>query len=110
MSESKVVAMDRLRQDGRWSEASEFRDKIRKELRASGMNRSQAAEEAWIRMMAEYPASDTDAGEVPTSELDWPPGLTEETEQEALDAISKKAADFDRDFMWAYSQLGKRAM
>lgn len=107
MTESKVVAMDRLRQDGRWNEASEFRDRVRKELRASGMNRSQAAEEAWVRMIAEYPPLDGDSNEELVDQAIWPPDLTEEDEQEALVAISGRNADFDRDFVWAYSQLGK---
>jgi hypothetical protein len=107
MTESKVSATDRLRRDGRWNEASEFRDRARKELRASGMNRSLAAEEAWVRMIAEYPASEAEAGEESSAEPDWPVGFTEDDEQEALESISGKLADFDRDFVWAYSQLGK---
>ena len=107
MTESKVVAMDRLRQDGRWNEASEFRDRVRTELRASGMNRSQAAEEAWVRMIAEYPAPESESGEELVVEPAWPSGLTEDDEQVALEAISGRTANFDRDFMWAYSQLGK---
>lgn len=107
MTESKVVAMDRLRQDGRWNEASEFRDRVRTELRASGMNRSQAAEEAWVRMIAEYPPVESEAGEGLLVEPEWPSGLTDEDEQEALKSVSGNRADFDRDFMWSYQQLGK---
>jgi hypothetical protein len=55
MSESKIVATDRLRREGRWPEASIFRDNERQRLRAAGIPRKQANEQAWEAMTAAYP-------------------------------------------------------
>ena len=55
MSESKIVATERLRREGRWDEASVYRDRVRKELRAQGKPREEAAEAAWQAMREKYP-------------------------------------------------------
>jgi hypothetical protein len=56
MSESsKTETMERLRSDGRWSEASLWKDAKVKELRESGMKRTDATEEAWRLLEIEYP-------------------------------------------------------
>ncbi|TVS20243.1 MAG: hypothetical protein EA424_04950 [Planctomycetaceae bacterium] len=44
------------RAKGRWSEASRFKDSVIRELRQQGMKKTEAADEAWLRMAAEYPA------------------------------------------------------
>ena len=53
--ESKIEATKRLQRDGRWDEASAYRDQIRTELRDEGMTRKQAGETAWARMIEEFP-------------------------------------------------------
>jgi len=55
MSESKIGLTERLRQEGRWGEASKFKDQTVKKLRGEGMKRAEAAEEAWRRMAEAYP-------------------------------------------------------
>jgi hypothetical protein len=50
--ESKIELNDRLRHEGRWNEAAVWKDAKIKELRATGMKRAEAKEEAW-RLMAE---------------------------------------------------------
>ena len=56
MQESRIELTDRLRGEGRWSEASRFKDSVIRELRQQGMKKTEAADEAWVRMAAEYPA------------------------------------------------------
>lgn len=56
MSESKIVLTERLRREGRWEKASEFKDKAIAEFRADGMKRTEAAEAAWIAMAEAFPA------------------------------------------------------
>jgi len=50
MNESKIDLTDRLRREGRWAEASKFKDAVVRELRAQGMRKTEAVEEAWRRM------------------------------------------------------------
>ncbi|REJ82660.1 MAG: hypothetical protein DWQ29_13060 [Planctomycetota bacterium] len=85
MNESKIELTERLRREGRWSEASKFKDDEIKRLRAEeGLNREDAKERAWELMAEEYPPlplAETDTvtenvtmrvqgvGEIPSS---WP--------------------------------------
>jgi hypothetical protein len=55
MNESKIVLTERLRRENRWAEASVRKDEICKELRAKGVSRQAAREEAWQRMATEFP-------------------------------------------------------
>ena len=55
MTESKIVATDRLRKDGRWAEASIWRDQKRKQLRAEGQTRAESNEAAWDAMRKQFP-------------------------------------------------------
>ena len=52
MPESKIVLTERLRREGRWDEASEFKDKSVAKFRADGLKRGEAAEAAWAAMAA----------------------------------------------------------
>lgn len=55
MNESKIVLTERLRREGRWGEASKFKDEALKELRAKGMKRDEASDAAWEAMEQAYP-------------------------------------------------------
>jgi hypothetical protein len=55
MTESKIVATERLRKEGRWDEASLWRDKKRKQLRADGQARAESNEAAWDAMIKQFP-------------------------------------------------------
>ena len=59
--ESKIEATDRLRQEGRWEDASSFRDQVRQEMKAGGATRNEANEQAWIRMLERFPPLDAEA-------------------------------------------------
>ncbi len=55
MQEHELKEYQRLRAEGQWTAASEFREAERKRLRAAGRNRQQAREESWDAMLAKYP-------------------------------------------------------
>jgi len=55
MTESKIELTERLRREGRWAEASKFKDTALKEFRAKGMKRTEAAEAAWGAMATAFP-------------------------------------------------------
>ncbi|MHB8953845.1 MAG: hypothetical protein ACYC4U_12820 [Pirellulaceae bacterium] len=55
MNESKIELTERLRREGRWAEASWFKDEIVKKLRAEGMKRREAGEQAWREMAKAFP-------------------------------------------------------
>ncbi len=63
--ESRINATDRLRQEGRWNEASAFRDQTKRQLQAEGKTRLEANDGAWAAMLAKYPplAPSADADE-----------------------------------------------
>ena len=61
--ESKIAATDRLRQEGRWDEASRFRDDQRLKLKEAGIKGSAAKEEAWRIMLDWYPPIQQDCTE-----------------------------------------------
>jgi len=102
MKESKIVVTERLRQEGRWEEASQYRDEVRKELRSQGKPRAEAAEAAWDAMMAKYPP-------LPPAE---PIPPEPEPENFDVDALVERAEgnepDLARDTLWAYENLENR--
>ena len=55
MNESKADLTNRLRREGRWPEASAFKDTAVKELRSQGMKRREAREEACRRVSDKFP-------------------------------------------------------
>jgi hypothetical protein len=55
MNESKIGLTERLRREGRWGDASKFKDEALKELRSKGMKRDKASEAAWEAMEQAYP-------------------------------------------------------
>jgi hypothetical protein len=55
MLESKSVATDRLRREGRWEKASLWRDQKRVQLRAEGQTRTESNEAAWQAMIEQFP-------------------------------------------------------
>ena len=55
MNESKIELTERLRAEGRWVEASNFKETVRADLRAKGMARQEAVEGSWEAMAEAYP-------------------------------------------------------
>jgi hypothetical protein len=58
MQEHELKEYQRLRAEGQWTAASEFREAERKRLRAAGRNRQQARDESWEAMLKQYPPLD----------------------------------------------------
>jgi hypothetical protein len=74
MSESRIVLTDRLRAEGRWNEASEFRDRERQRLRDEGWSRREANQESWRLMEEEFPPYDTEGRAFWMALCRFPPG------------------------------------
>jgi len=80
MNESKIDLTDRLRREGRWAEASKFKDTALVDFRASGMKRDEAGVAAWAATAEAYPplpvaaAAPPEAGVSGLGDLpaDWP--------------------------------------
>jgi hypothetical protein len=95
MNESKIDATDRLRREGRWGEASKFKDETIKKLRKEGMKQQEARDGAWKAMQDKYPPSNTEMVEeslLASDEL-W------------SDMANMSSSTFIDDSMWVYSRL-----
>jgi hypothetical protein len=55
MDESKIGLTERLRAEGRWGEASRFKDETLRTLRSQGMTKAEAGEAAWEALSEKYP-------------------------------------------------------
>lgn len=68
MNESKIELTERLRREGRWAEASKFKDTVLAQCREKGFKRDEASQAAWEAMEQAFPpiitkAATGDAGE-----------------------------------------------
>lgn len=102
MNESKIGITERLRAEGRWDEASTFKDETLRTLRGEGMTKAEAREGAWRRMAEKYPPlEDTGegAGVFP---------IEETAIDELVDRIGDEQPDLVRDTLWAYEHLADR--
>jgi hypothetical protein len=86
VNESKIGLTERLRREGRWGEASKFKDEALKELRSKGMKRDEASEAAWDAMEQAYPPTVTVAATGDTGE--------EETTDTRVQGLSEIPADW----------------
>lgn len=100
--ESKIELTERLRREGRWPEASKFKDTALADFRAKGMKRDEASEEAWAAMAEAYPP-------LPVAEVPVEPAAG------APEAVTTDAtpipwsdlptdADFDAEVRWVHQQ------
>jgi len=55
VNESKIAMTERLRREGRWDEATIFKDDALRDFRSKGMRRDEASEAAWEAMEQAYP-------------------------------------------------------
>ena len=104
MRESKIEATERLRREGRWEDASRYREEVRNELRSEGRPRAEAAGAAWDAMLEKYPP-------LPAAELvsQGPAAELENIDIDALVARFKgNEPDLARDILWAYENLENR--
>ena len=106
VGESRIAATHRLQREGRWDEASRYRDEVRRELRSEGKKRADANDGAWAAMLEEFPplTTGTVAGKPaePEDDLDLEPLLAK---------LNGKAPDLPEDVLWVYTNLAnKRAI
>ena len=96
MQESKIALTDRLRREGRWEQASMFKDDYVAKLRSEGKSRKEAQDAAWEAMEREFPKLVSEAE--PDTETDYyPPELTT--------ADLPASADFHADAIWVYQHI-----
>lgn len=95
MNESKSQLTNRLRREGRWEEASLFKDEEIRRLRAEGLKRPEAQTAAWAAMEQRYPPS---ALETP-----------EDHEAKSWNGLSQlpscESDSFFQDAIWVYEHL-----
>ena len=98
MAESKITATDRLRKEGRWEEASLWRDDKRKQLRAEGHTKAKANEASWQAMTEAFPP-------LPTTP-DEPSDTVELLDLDNYDS----QPDMSRDILWVYENLARKGV
>jgi hypothetical protein len=99
VDETRSEATCRLRREGRWDEATKFRDRKRQDFRTSGMTRKDALEASWSAMINEFPPLPVEAAR-PIDELD----LT--FIAEIIRTRRAGEPDLIGDVGWAYDHLG----
>ncbi len=106
-TESKVVATNRLKAEGRWADASLYRDERRVYWRSVD-RRADAAEWSWREMVAEFPPLPKTESEAkpkatapgPTRDPD-PLDITD-ADPALIRRLMDVEIDWDRDVMWCY--------
>lgn len=99
MNESKSTATDRLRSEGRWNEASRFKDETIAQLRREGMSRQDAQAAGWAAMLERFPSQPAEYEAVPSG-----------GDTGADDLPDATPANFLNDAFWVYNQLGKSSV
>ena len=102
MAESKITSTDRLRKEGRWEAASQWRDERRKKLRAEGVSRTEANKIVWQELAKQFPplprsADQSSGGDHAVELLDIDP--------DAYDGQSGCAGDIG----WVYTNLAVKS-
>jgi hypothetical protein len=105
MPESKIGATDRLRKEGRWAEASLWRDEKRKQLRAEGLSKAEANEASWQAMIEQFPPLETT--------VDGPSkgSLSNVVELVDFDPDNYDSpTDISGDIAWTYANLARKGV
>ncbi len=106
-TESKVVATNRLKAEGRWADASLYRDERRVYWRSVD-RRADAAEWSWREMVAEFPPLPPTESEAkpkavaPAQARDIDPLDITAEPQDLIDRLAAVDPDWDRDVWWCY--------
>lgn len=95
MNESKIGLTHRLQQEGRWEEASRFKDEAIRRLRAEGLKRSEAQEAAWEAVSHEYPPVSAEVVDR-TMRSSW---------DQLEDVAASEPQSFIEDAIWVYERL-----
>lgn len=98
MQEHELKEYQRLRAEGRWNAASEFREAERQRLRAAGRSKQQARDESWAAMLAKFPPlDDSRAANESPSPVD---------PNELPDVIFAEDANYKQAVRWAFRAIG----
>jgi len=127
MTESKIELTERLRREGRWEEASRFKDVALKDRRSNGMTKAEAGEEAWAAMAKAYPplpapeghqavpiakaltASASNRGQAGQAAPSVVPGAEEYDVDALLERVGdRQPPDLVRDTLWVYQNMENR--
>ena len=86
--ESKIQATHRLQKNGRWNQASLYRERERNRLRDAGWKRADAREEAWRLMIERFQPGGHDAFSSGCTLEFFPPILVDTAEQPVLSIVT----------------------
>jgi len=101
MQETRAEAMHRLQREGRWEEASAYRQEVRKQQRAAGKTKAKAGQIAW-QMMAERFLP---LGAAQGTQVDGSDGLSYQQLDELLRRTAGQGVDLIRDVFWTFENL-----
>ena len=104
MSDSRSAATDRLRREGRWKDATTFRDEKRRELKKGGMTRVEAVNASWEAMLEQFPP-------LPTAAVESAYGpVTVEMVSSILNGPANATPVPLDDVAWVYDHLGDEGL
>jgi hypothetical protein len=108
VTESKIELTERLRLDGRWQEASRFKDTVLRECRAKGMKKAEASDAAWTAMAEAFPPLDTVDETVPFVTPGDRRGPDGDDLLDLDDLVARQPHDFPRDVARVYEHMADR--
>lgn len=99
MQEHEMADYERLRADGRWGEATQYREAERRRLRAAGRSKQQARDESWAAMLAKYPPL-----RAATAEASSPATVTDPNTPKVIIDMTT-SPDFETALRWVWSAM-----
>jgi hypothetical protein len=114
--ETKAEAMHRLQREGRWEQASAYRQEVRQQQRAQGHTKAEARDAAWAAMLKEFPPLEADGEASKHVEPSGPMELVESVglSAEELDQLRGRTrgreVDWVRSVVWAFEALGQETV
>ena len=101
MIESKLDITKRLRDEGRWDEAEQYKNAEIKRLRADGLHRPEAQAQAWAAMAEKFPPLPIETPESDDPNPEFTPELISSLPESRL-------KDFAADAEWVYTNLEEK--
>lgn len=102
-SESKITATHRLQREGRYAEATLYRDERRAYWRSQGV-RADASDWSWREMVAKFPPRPKEERQPEPQRTEEPPSPLDirDESQELVDRLAQVPSDWDRDVTWCH--------
>jgi len=118
--ESKLICTQRLKKEGRWEEATLFKDEVLRELHEQKIWGAKARDLAWQELMRMFPPLPPKEEEPQEKKMSAESKACAEAESSALPAIEAEAMekmlenvspiDLPGDIRWVYSQLENKGV